>query len=145
MEKQQDKKKILIVDDEMDMKIFLSTLVKTNGYEPVVSKDGKDGFEKARSIKPDLIILDVMMPGEGGVQMYRKLKDDAELKHIPVIVLSAISWKTYSHYLKMLNVTLGDAVYGVDAYFEKPPEAEDLLKSIEKMLCSSPPAGKEQR
>ncbi|OGI07487.1 MAG: hypothetical protein A2Y40_07195 [Candidatus Margulisbacteria bacterium GWF2_35_9] len=84
------KKKILIVDDEMDMRIFISTLMETSGYKAVATRNGKDGIRKAGDILPDLIILDVMMPGEGGVQMYRQLKTDNTLKNIPVIMLSAV-------------------------------------------------------
>lgn len=122
------KKKILIVDDEMDMRIFISTLLETSGYKTVATRDGKDGIRKARDILPDLIILDVMMPGEGGVQMYRQLKTDKTLKDIPVIMLSAVAEKTFIHYLKMLNIQLNNSIPYPDAYMEKPPEAEELLK-----------------
>jgi DNA-binding response OmpR family regulator len=70
------KKTVLIVEDELDMRIFISTLLETSGYRPVMTKDGNEGMRKARDVGPDLIILDVMMPGEGGVQMYRQLKTD---------------------------------------------------------------------
>ena len=136
MEKERPKKKILIVDDEMDMKIFLSTLFETKGYEPVVSKDGKEGLDKARAVMPDLIILDVMMPGEGGVLMYKKLKSDERLRQIPVIILSAVPRKTYQHYLKLLHVKTG-AAPEIDAYFEKPPDAEALINHIETMIHSN--------
>ncbi len=96
-------KKILIVDDEIDMRVFLSTLLETNGYSPVATRDGKEGLTKAKEIEPDLIILDIMMPGEGGVHMYRQLKTDQILNKIPVIMLSAVARKTFSHYMKMLN------------------------------------------
>ena len=82
------KKTVLIVEDELDMRIFISTLLETSGYRPVMTKNGKEGLLKARDIGPDLIILDVMMPGEGGVQMYRQLKSDNALMDIPVIMLS---------------------------------------------------------
>lgn len=122
------KKKILIVDDEMDMRIFISALMETSGYKAVATRDGKDGILKARDIIPDLIILDVMMPGEGGVQMYRQLKTDKTLKNIPVIMLSAVAKKTFIHYLKMLNSQLNNSIPYPDAYMEKPPDAEELLK-----------------
>ena len=128
------KKKILIVDDEMDMRIFMSTLFETSGYKAVATRDGKDGIRKAKDILPDLIILDVMMPGEGGVQMYRQLKTDKTLKDIPVVMLSAVAKKTFIHYLKMLNIQLNNSIPYPDAYMEKPPEAEELLKITGKLI-----------
>jgi len=128
------KKKILIVDDEMDMRIFMSTLFETSGYKAVATRDGKDGIRKAKDILPDLIILDVMMPGEGGVQMYRQLKTDKTLKDIPVIMLSAVAKKTFIHYLKMLNIQLNNSIPYPEAYMEKPPEAEELLKITGKLV-----------
>jgi len=123
-----NKKTVLIVEDEMDMRIFISTLLETSGYTPVVTRDGKEGLIKAREVSPDLIILDVMMPGEGGVQMYRQLKTDQTLKAIPVIMLSAVAQKTFSHYLNMVNARLDCPIPRPEAYIEKPPEADDLLK-----------------
>lgn len=128
------KKKILIVDDEMDMRIFISTLLETSGYKAVATRDGKDGIRKARDILPDLIILDVMMPGEGGVQMYRQLKTDETLKDIPVIMLSAVAEKSFIHYLKMLNTQLNNSIPYPDVYMEKPPEAEELLRITGKLI-----------
>lgn len=122
------KKTVLIVEDELDMRIFLSTLLETSGYRPIVTRDGTEGLLQAREAGPDLIILDVMMPGEGGVQMYRQLKTDKTLCEIPVIMLSAVAEKTFAHYLNMINARLKDAIPDPDAYIEKPPEAEELLK-----------------
>jgi CheY-like chemotaxis protein len=129
-----EKKKILIVDDELDMRIFMSALCKTSGYEPVITKDGVEGLAKAKEVSPDLIILDVMMPKEGGVQMYRRLRSDGSLKKIPVIMLSGVEEKTYSHYLKMLNIRLDGPIPEPDAYLEKPPEPEELLKLIQSII-----------
>ena len=80
------RKKILVVDDELDVRIYVRTLFETSGYAPVVTRNGKEGLEKAKEISPDLIILDVMMPEAGGVSMYRKLKTDQDLKDIPVCI-----------------------------------------------------------
>ena len=122
------KKTVLIVEDELDMRIFISTLLETSGYEPIMTRDGTEGLLKAKDACPDLIILDVMMPGEGGVQMFRQLKTDDTLCNIPVIMLSAVAQKTFTHYLNMVNARLKDPIPDPDAYIEKPPEAEDLLK-----------------
>jgi len=72
----------------LDMRIFLCNLLGTCGYAPIDAGDRKEGLQKAREEKPDLIILDVMMPKEGGIQMYRDLKQDRDLKQVPVIMLS---------------------------------------------------------
>jgi CheY-like chemotaxis protein len=129
-----NKKTVLIVEDELDMRIFISTLLETSGYTPVMTRDGTEGLIKARDVSPDLIILDVMMPGEGGVQMYRQLKTDQNLKAIPVIMLSAVARKTFSHYLNMVNARLENPIPGPDAYIEKPPEAEELLKMAARLI-----------
>jgi two-component system phosphate regulon response regulator PhoB len=128
------KKTVLVVEDELDMRIFISTLLETSGYQPVLTKNGSEGLLKARDIYPDLIILDVMMPGEGGVQMYRQLQTDDRLKNIPVILLSAVAQSTFAHYLKMLNARVGGSIPQPAAYLEKPPEAEELLKLTERFI-----------
>jgi len=130
------KKTVLIVEDELDMRIFISTLLETSGYQPIMTRDGTEGMLKARDVCPDLIILDVMMPGEGGVQMYRELKTHDTLCHIPVIMLSAVARKTFSHYLNMVNARLKKPIPEPDAYIEKPPEAEDILKMAATLIGS---------
>ena len=128
------KKTVLIVEDELDMRIFISTLLETSGYRPIMTRDGREGIIKAREVDPDLIILDVMMPGEGGVQMYRQLKTDDSLMNIPVILLSGVAKKTFAHYLKMLNARIEESIPEPSAYLEKPPEAEDLIKLTERLI-----------
>lgn len=127
-------KKVLIVDDESDMRIFLTTLLETNGFRPSCAADGREGLEMARKVKPALIILDVMMPRESGVSMYRELKLDAELKEVPVIMLSALSRKTFFHSQRVLDEYKGEKIPEPTAYIEKPPEPEDLLEAIRKHL-----------
>ena len=128
------KKTVLIVEDELDMRIFISTLLETSGYQAVMTRDGTEGMRKAKDVFPDLIILDVMMPGEGGVQMFRQLKTDDTLRSIPVIMLSAVAQKTFTHYLNMVNARLKNPIPDPDAYIEKPPEAEDLLKMTATLI-----------
>jgi CheY-like chemotaxis protein len=128
------KRKILVVDDELDMRTFITTLLETSGYRPVVAVNGEEGVQKARETKPAAIILDVMMPREGGIQMYRELKTDEELKNIPVVMLSAIAKKTFFHSQKVLNTYRGQQVPEPAAYIEKPPETEELLQALEQCL-----------
>jgi two-component system, OmpR family, phosphate regulon response regulator PhoB len=130
----ENRKKVLIVDDEMDVRIYVRTLFETSGYTPIVTRNGKEGLEKAKELSPDLIILDVMMPEAGGVTMYRELKADLGLKDIPVIMLTGIGEKSFSHYLKMLNIKAKDPIPQPDAHMEKPLDHEKLLELAKKIL-----------
>ncbi|MEJ2039635.1 MAG: response regulator [Desulfosarcinaceae bacterium] len=125
---------ILIVDDEMDMRIFMSTLFETSGFKPVAARDGGQGLDRARGNRPDLIILDVMMPGEGGALMYKALKGDPQLRDIPVIMLSAVNETSFRHYLKMLNAQSADPLPDPEAYMEKPPDPDALLQLAQSVL-----------
>ena len=129
-----NRKKILIIEDEMDMRFFLNTLLKTSGLEPVTARNGKEGIEKAREILPDLIILDVMMPEKGGALVYRQLRTDGLFKDIPVIILSGVSKTSFHHYLKMLNSAGNPDIALPNAYIEKPPDAEHLLDTIRHLI-----------
>ena len=126
---------ILIVDDEMDMRIFMSTLFETSGFKPITARDGGQGLAKVRENKPDLIILDVMMPGEGGALMYKALKSDPQLEAIPVIMLSAVNETSYRHYLKMLNARSATPCPDPEAYMEKPPDPDALLQLVRSVLA----------
>ena len=127
-------KRVLVVDDELDMRIFVTTLLETSGYKPLSAVDGKEGLEIARQKKPSLIILDVMMPRESGINMYRELKNDPEMKDIPVIMLSALSKKTFFHSQKVLDEYKREKITEPAAYIEKPPEPEELLQAIKNSL-----------
>lgn len=127
-------KKVLIVDDELDMRTFIITLLETSGYKPLSANDGVEGLEIARQKKPALVILDVMMPKESGINMYRELKNDPELRNIPVIMLSALAKKTFFHSQRVLDDYKGEKVPEPEAYIEKPPEPEELLEAIQNAL-----------
>ena len=80
------------------------------------------------------IALDVMMPKESGINMYRELKNDPELRNIPVIMLSALAKKTFFHSQRVLDDYKGEKVPEPEAYIEKPPEPDELLKAIQNAL-----------
>jgi len=127
-------KKVLVVDDELDMRTFITTLLETNGFKPLSAQDGFQGLEVARKNKPSLIILDVMMPRESGINLYRELRSDPDLKDIPVIMLSALSRKTFFHSQKVLDQYKGEKIPEPTAYIEKPPEPDELLDAIRSCL-----------
>ena len=129
-------KKILVVDDEADMRIFVSTVVETSGFQPVPAEDGTKALELARSEPPSLVILDVMMPGiDDGIQTYQQFKTDEKLNRIPIIMLSAVAKKTFFHTIRMLNPHKGRTIPEPEAYMEKPPDANELIRLIDQLLA----------
>ena len=84
-------KKILIVDDEADIRSYLETLLRDNGYETATAPDGDQAMPKAKEFHPDLISLDIIMPHETGQKFYRDLCKDPELSKVPVIIVSGVS------------------------------------------------------
>ena len=128
-------KKILVVDDETDMRTFVSVVVETMGFVPVTAQDGTEALEKARIHLPDLVILDVMMPKiDDGIQTYEQFRTDQEISHIPIIMLSAIAKKTFVHSIRMLRPRRGAQVPEPEAYMEKPPDADELSELISGLL-----------
>ena len=127
-------KKVLVVDDDVDVTKFVSKLVERAGYEAIVAKNGMEGMGKVREDKPDLIIMDVLMPKQSGIRMYRELKTDEPLKDIPVIMLSAIAPKSFFRSQEVLAEFAGQSVPEPEAYMEKPEEPEELIALMQKIL-----------
>ncbi|MCK5541401.1 MAG: response regulator [Desulfobacterales bacterium] len=134
MKKASAKQKILVVDDDPDMRIFFATILKTGGFQPVVAKNGTEGLKKVRSQKPVFIIIDVPMPGNGGMKMYKCLKQDKNLSCIPVIMVSSIDKQTFTNYQKTKGIRLGQDITVPEAFLEKPPEAAEILDLIKAAL-----------
>ena len=130
-----EKKKILVVDDEPDMRIFVSTVVETEGYEALTAENGHQALKLAQSESPALVILDVMMPKiDDGIRTYRNFRADEALKRIPIIMLSAVARKTFFHTIRMLNPPQERSLAQPEAYMEKPPDANDLIRLIDEIL-----------
>ena len=127
-------KKVLVVDDDVDIRKVVSKLVEKSGYTTIEAKNGVEGMGKVREEKPDLIILDILMPKESGIRMYRELKIDEALKEIPVIVLSAIPKKSFFRSQKVLDEFAGESVPEPEAYIEKPEEPQELIALMKKIL-----------
>jgi len=120
-----ENKRIMIVDDERDLVETLTYRLEASGYTVLTAHDGEEGLEKAREEKPDLILLDVMMPKMDGYHVCRLLKFDEELKDIPIIMLTARGQEQD-------RKTGTDS--GANDYVTKPFESSDLLKKIKEYL-----------
>ncbi|MCK5100104.1 MAG: response regulator [Desulfobacteraceae bacterium] len=127
-------KKILVVDDDPDVRTFIVTVLEENNFIPIVAKDGVEGLQKIKEENPDLVTLDVLMPRGSGIRLYRKLKTDLSLKNIPVIMLTGIALKSFLRSQKTLAAFQGEKVPEPDFYLEKPVEPEELVDAIKKSL-----------
>ena len=123
----EESKKILIVDDEPDVASLLNLMLKSKGYETITAGDGQEALEKARHEKPDLIVLDIMLPRLDGYKVARMLKFDEKFSHIPIIMVTAkIQEKDKKTGLEM----------GADAYVTKPFDTAMLLEKINEVLAA---------
>ena len=118
-------KKILIVDDEKDIVETLSFMLKTKGYECICAYDGEEGLSLVKSQKPDMVILDVMMPKINGYKVCRLLKFDNNYKNIPIIMVTARSQEE--------DKIIGEET-GADEYITKPFEFSTVLEKVSKYL-----------
>ena len=139
-------KKILIVDDEPDAISFISSVLEDNGYDYVSADNGVEGLELAKKENPDMILLDLIMPGKSGIVMFQELKKDPQLGKIPVIVVSGASEalgvdlrnfmiKQPRRGKEKIVETTGETQFTEpNAYVEKPVDPNELLKVIKENL-----------
>ena len=120
-----DKKRILVVEDEIELVKAILIRLQQAGYDVFSANDGQDGLEKARKEKPDLIILDLMLPKMDGYKVCGLLKADARYNSIPIIIATARAQES--------DEKLGFEV-GADAYLTKPFQYEKLLAKIKELL-----------
>ena len=96
-------KKVLIVDDDPDVRLFNTTVVEESGYTPIEAANGEEGLKIIKKDRPDLVVLDVLMPKQSGIRLYRELKTDKSLVDIPVIILSGVAKRTFLRSQKALT------------------------------------------
>ena len=117
-------KKVLVVDDSATERHILSEILGKQGFEVTFAEDGEKGVEQSKVVKPDLIIMDVVMPGMNGFQATRAISGDAETKHIPIILCTTKDQET-------------DKVWGIRQgakdYVVKPIDAAELLGKIKAL------------
>ncbi len=126
-------KKILIIDDEPDMLVFLTTLLEDNGYVTVTATDGEEGLTKVKAERPDLVSLDLLMPNKTGIKMFREMRKDEETKDIPVVMVTGFA-KDDVPSMDFKEWIQKRSIKPPEGYIEKPVDKELLLKTIEKAL-----------
>ena len=116
------------MDDDQDIVSYLETLFTDNGYHPVCASGGDEALELARERQPDLICLDISMPPPTGVRVYRTLREDPELKAIPVVMITGVE-REFEGFIKSRR-----QVPPPDGYHRKPFDPEKVLQTVRDIL-----------
>ena len=122
-------KKILIADDETAIRLLIHSTLENEEYQIIESKNGPDTLEKYRAEAPDLLILDLMMPGIGGAEVCGRIRSDPEAKQAPIIILTAKG---------KISDEAARQEFGADFYLTKPFSPLELLACVNKVLNKSP-------
>jgi two-component system response regulator VicR len=125
-----DKKVVVCIEDEPEMIDLVKLILGRKGFELVGAVGGREGLETVRQLKPDLVLLDLMMPDMDGWEVYQKMKTDEELREIPVIVVTAKA--------QSIDKVLGLHIAKVEDYVTKPFGPQELLQAVNKVLGLEP-------
>ncbi len=120
------KKKIVCIEDEPEMIDLVRLILGRRGFELIGAVGGREGLETIRQIKPDLVLLDLMMPDMDGWEVYQHMKADEELRNIPVIIVTAKA--------QSIDKVLGLHIAKVDDYITKPFGPQELIESVNRVL-----------
>ena len=122
----EEKKKVVCIEDEPEMIDLVKLILGRKGFDLTGAMGGREGLEAVRRIKPDLVLLDLMMPDMDGWEVYQQMKADEDLAGIPVIVVTAKA--------QSIDKVLGLHIAKVDDYVTKPFGPQELLQSVERVL-----------
>lgn len=121
--------KILIADDEPNILVSLEYLMRREGFEVLLARDGQEALDELQRARPQLVLLDVMMPRRNGFEVCQALRADEALKHTRVLMLTAKGRDT--------DVAKGLAL-GADAYMTKPFSTRELVQKVRELLADAP-------
>ena len=145
-------KKVLVIDDDQNAVKFLSVLLSENGYEAAAAYDGSEGLQRIRETRPDLVVLDVMMPKESGFVLFKQLKKEEGLKDIPVLMLTGVAGvldeleeqkedtfeKPYDSLREALKKTIremrDEGLVRPDMFVDKPVDPEAFIEKIRGLI-----------
>lgn len=122
--------KILLIDDDIDFVEATKTVLESKAYDVIVASEGEEGLKKARKERPDLVLLDVIMPIKDGFTAAEEFKKDPKLNNIPILMLTSFAQR---HSETTLPVSRGLELEAED-YIDKPVSPEELLRRVGKYL-----------
>jgi CheY-like chemotaxis protein len=147
-------KQVLVVDDDPNTVKYVTVMLSENGYDTVSALNGAEGMEKVKQSKPDLIVLDVMMPKKSGLVMFKQLKKDPELNDIPILMVTGVSAiiedledhkeetfeKPYDSLREALKKTIHsmreDGLVKPDMFVDKPIDPESFIAKVQSLIGS---------
>ena len=147
-------KQVLVIDDDQNAVKYLSVVLSEHGYDVVSACDGNDGLQKIKQAKPDLIVLDVMMPKKSGFVLFKQLKKDERYKDIPVLMLTGVSGvleelashqeetdeRPYDSLREVLQKTVRqmrqDGLVRPEMFLDKPVDPEALIAKVRELIGS---------
>ena len=139
-----DKRKILIVDDDQDAIIYYTTILEEGGFDFITAMNGEEGLEKVQEEKPDIILLDLMMPKKSGIGFFNEVKEKEEFRDIPIIMISGASkatgvdMKSYilqrPFHERKVQVTGREVETKPVEFLDKPVEPDVLIKTVNRVL-----------
>ena len=145
-------KQVLVVDDDPNTVKYLSVMLSENGYDPVTAGDGSEGLEKVKQSKPDLIVLDVMMPKKTGFTLFKQLKRDPEYEDVPILMLTGVSGvleemeahkdETFEHPFDNLREALKRGIREMrevgsvrpEMFVDKPVDPESFIERVSQLI-----------
>ena len=145
-------KQIMVIDDDENIRRFISLLLSENGYDPVTACDGSEGLQMIQQAKPDLIVLDVMMPKKTGLTLFKQLKRDEQYKDIPILMLTGVTGvleemethkdETFEHPFDSLREALKKSIRELreeglvkpEMFVDKPVDPESFVEKVRQLI-----------
>jgi len=117
-------KRILIVDDEEDIRVYLSTLLEDQGFATIQARDGEEAMQQLLAEPPDLITLDISMPEKSGIRFFREIKTDDRWKKIPIIIVTGVS-EDFKNFISSRH-----QIPAPEGFVSKPVSPEEILNLV---------------
>jgi two-component system, OmpR family, phosphate regulon response regulator PhoB len=126
-------RKIMIIDDEPDIRAYLAAAAEDNGFEPLTLGAEETVIKIIADNKPELVVLDIMMPMRSGISIYKEIRTSPSLRHIPIILISGMAGMSEFMKKDFYKLIEDDRIPPPDGFIEKPVKPEDLFRLIENL------------
>lgn len=138
-----EEKIVLVVDDERDIVFFLQAVLEDHGFRVMTALNGLEAIEKMRQQKPDLISLDLIMPGKSGIRFFHELRKNKEWSKIPVLFISGHIHETIDG-SNLMDLLKDRTLSGPATYLEKPVNAQTFIRTVQNVMGLETTSAKEQ-